>query len=60
MENNPSKNLEVADGDHKDANSVKTVSSKELLQGRREMQILHGNDVYRLTLTRAGKLILHK
>ena len=38
----------------------KSVSSEELLQGQRELQILHGNDVYRLTLTRTGKLILHK
>ena len=60
MENNPLNNQEVAEGDRKGANSVKTVSSKELLQGRRELQILHGNDVYRLTLTRAGKLILYK
>jgi hemin uptake protein HemP len=39
---------------------VQVVSSKELLQGQRELQILHGSDMYRLTLTRSGKLILHK
>ncbi|MDG1991519.1 MAG: hemin uptake protein HemP [Pirellulales bacterium] len=39
---------------------LKPVASADLLQGRRELQILHGNEVYRLTLTRTGKLILHK
>ncbi len=34
--------------------------SEDLLRGGREVQILHGGEVYRLTLTRAGKLILHK
>ena len=38
----------------------KPIASAELLQGRRELQILHGEEVYRLTLTRTGKLILHK
>ncbi|MEO2042797.1 MAG: hemin uptake protein HemP [Pirellulales bacterium] len=60
MENNTSKNQEVAKGESKVANPLNPVSSKELLQGRRELQILHGNEVYRLTLTRTGKLILHK
>lgn len=36
------------------------IRSEELLQGGREVQILHAGEVYRLTLTRAGKLILHK
>ncbi len=40
--------------------SVQAISSEKLLQGRRELQILHGNEIYRLTLTRSGKLILHK
>ena len=44
----------------KEALPPKRVTSEELLQGQRELQILHGNDVYRLTLTRTGKLILHK
>ncbi|MDO7680919.1 MAG: hemin uptake protein HemP [Pirellulales bacterium] len=39
---------------------LKPIASADLLQGRRELQILHGNEVYRLTLTRTGKLILHK
>ena len=36
------------------------IASADLLQGHRERQILHGNEIYRLTLTRTGKLILHK
>jgi hemin uptake protein HemP len=39
---------------------VAQVRSTDLLQGRSELQILHNGDVYRLTVTRAGKLILHK
>jgi hemin uptake protein HemP len=35
-------------------------SSSELLQGHREILIRHGEDTYRLRLTRNGKLILHK
>ncbi len=34
--------------------------SHELLNGRREVQIKHGDEVYRLRLTRGGKLILTK
>lgn len=36
------------------------VTSAALLQGDREIQIVHGDEVYRLSLTRQGKLILHK
>ena len=36
------------------------IRSEDLLRGGREVQILHAGEVYRLTLTRAGKLILHK
>lgn len=36
------------------------IRSEDLLQGGREVQILHAGELYRLTLTRAGKLILHK
>lgn len=32
----------------------------ELLQGQREARILHEGEVYRLILTRNGKLILNK
>lgn len=35
-------------------------SSDELLQGRREVWIEHGDQMYRLRLTQAGKLYLTK
>ena len=38
----------------------RAVSSHELLMGAREIRIAHGEDVYRLTVTRQGKLILTK
>ena len=36
------------------------ISSDALLGGRTEVRIRHRGEIYRLTLTRAGKLILHK
>jgi hemin uptake protein HemP len=36
------------------------IDSGALLGGRSEIRIRHRGEVYRLTLTRAGKLILHK
>lgn len=36
------------------------VQSSELLQGRRELWIEHGDEMYRLRLTRSGKLYLTK
>jgi hemin uptake protein HemP len=36
------------------------IRSIDLLQGRGEVHILHNGETYRLSLTRAGKLILHK
>ena len=36
------------------------ILSESLLRGRNEVQILHRGELYRLCLTRAGKLILHK
>lgn len=40
--------------------TVFTVVSEELLRGGREMRILHGDEVYRLLVTRNDKLILQK
>ena len=37
-----------------------TISSEELFRGTREVRIRHAGEVYRLRLTRSGKLILHK
>ena len=36
------------------------VASSELLRGENEMLIRHGDELYRLKLTRNGKLILQK
>jgi hemin uptake protein HemP len=36
------------------------ILSESLFRGRSEVQILHRGELYRLCLTRAGKLILHK
>lgn len=36
------------------------VTSEYLLHGDREVQIIHGDEIYRLSVTRQGKLILHK
>jgi len=36
------------------------ISSDALLGGRTELHIRHRGEIYRLTVTRAGKLILHK
>ena len=36
------------------------VDSEELLRGERELHIRHGDEVYRLMITRNGKLILQK
>jgi hemin uptake protein HemP len=36
------------------------ISSEVLLAGRTEIRIRHRGEIYRLTLTRSGKLILHK
>jgi hemin uptake protein HemP len=36
------------------------VQSEELLHGQREVQIVHGTEVYRLLVTRNNKLILQK
>lgn len=39
---------------------VPVARSEDLLQGGRELRILHHGTVYRLLLTRSGKLILQK
>ena len=39
---------------------VREVTSSELLCGDTELLIRHGDEVYRLKLTRNGKLILQK
>jgi len=41
-------------------NRQRVFSSQDLLQGCREVLIVHGEETYRLRLTRNDKLILHK
>jgi hemin uptake protein HemP len=41
-------------------NPLRKITSSSLLQGEKEILILHGEEVYRLKLTRNGKLILQK
>jgi hemin uptake protein HemP len=36
------------------------VTSSELLRGRQQIEIEHGGELYRLRVTKAGKLILTK
>jgi hemin uptake protein HemP len=36
------------------------IQSDSLLQGEREITIQHGSELYRLRLTKTGKLILNK
>ena len=38
----------------------KVIESSQLLSGGKELLIRHGDDVYRLIVTRNNKLILHK
>lgn len=42
------------------AGGPRTMTSSELLCGGRELRISHGDEVYRLLLTRTGKLLLQK
>ena len=39
---------------------TRCLRSDELLEGRRDVLIQHGTEVYRLSQTRSGKLILTK
>ncbi len=43
-----------------DEGQVQTVSSLELLAGRKQLIIKHGREQYRLQLTNSNKLILTK
>ncbi len=42
------------------ASTRREISSAELLRGEKEIWIRHGEEIYRLRLTRSGKLILQK
>jgi len=43
-----------------DSKGVRRTSSRALLGTKTELHILHNGEVYRLTLTRFGKLMLQK
>lgn len=43
-----------------EASQARTIHSESILQGQQEVMIAHGKEMYRLRLTRNGKLILHK
>jgi hemin uptake protein HemP len=36
------------------------INTRDLMQGQREIVIRHGDEAYRLSVTRSGKLILRK
>lgn len=42
------------------AESCPSIDSATLMQNQRELLIRHGSELYRLRLTKSGKLILHK
>ncbi len=44
----------------KDPAAKRTISSEEILKGDREVWIRHADMIYRLCVTRNGKLILQK
>lgn len=43
-----------------DSNEPADLDTRELFAGRSEIRIAHDNAIYRLRITRAGKLILNK
>jgi hemin uptake protein HemP len=47
-------------GGSRPASDDDAIPSEVLLDGRTEVRIRHRGEIYRLSLTRAGKLILHK
>ena len=47
-------------GEETDKSKLPTVTSEELLRGRRQLIIEHGEERYRLLVTRSNKLILTK
>lgn len=64
----PSQELDIMNDEAKEtteapsqpANRPRILISTDLLQGFKEVLIAHGEETYRLRLTRNGKLILHK
>jgi hemin uptake protein HemP len=51
---------EPRDTEERQANEPADFDTRELFAGRTEIRIAHDTAVYRLRITRAGKLILNK
>ena len=53
---------EIRDGISKISTPVpdRTIESAEIFQGTKEVLIRHGDEVYRLIVTRNNRLLLHK
>ena len=58
-QNTPSRNI-ASNGTSGPCPRGRVVQSDQLLQGHRELRIVHGGEVYRLLVTRNNKLILQK
>lgn len=56
--NNPA--LQPGDDRQRNVPDLREVNSQDLMQGQREIVIRHAGEAYRLSVTRAGKLILRK
>jgi hemin uptake protein HemP len=56
----PPHSVAVAQTPRAGADARESWRSEELLGNKTEVQILHGNEIYRLRRTRQGKLILYK
>lgn len=56
---NPDNNVSPSASNADDSSRL-VVTSAEILRGKNEIWIEHGNEMYRLCLTRAGKLLLSK
>lgn len=60
MQENETHPIKPAQPAGQDLPQQTTLNSTELLKGSKEVLIKHGEEIYRLRLTRNGKLILHK
>ncbi|MCS7021745.1 MAG: hemin uptake protein HemP [Gemmataceae bacterium] len=54
------KPVPVAPGTLHSTPAPRTLHSEDILAGQREVYILHHGEIYRLRVTRRGKLILQK
>jgi hemin uptake protein HemP len=57
---NPQEKIPSEGGKPARQQQSRTVTSEALMQGASELWIAHRGEIYRLRLTRSGKLILHK